>query len=205
MQKGRDWIWEILVCPECGNSLFPGENSHKIVCTNSLCGYSSNRSGRVFILLPFELDSFELAEHEFRKRLMKEQSEENKSLPLKNQELLSLLNLLTGYPFSSQFLFFRDIFTKRNFLKGRGLEIGGATGHISGFIKLFFPKSENITSYIAPINIDLAYKLSESLNIDIDYFVLANAEKLPFRSDSFDFLFCSALLHHVGNLDLALQ
>ena len=62
-----------------------------------------------------------------------------------------------------------------------------------------------VISDIAPINITSAEKLARFAGFGTDYFVLCDAEKLPFLPSSFDFLFSSAMLHHLGDLRRALR
>lgn len=38
-----------------------------------------------------------------------------------------------------------------------------------------------------------------------DYAVVASVESLPFKSESFDFVFCAGLIHHLGTFDVALS
>lgn len=115
------------------------------------------------------------------------------------------LNYLTSYPFVSEYKYFRDDFSKRYTITGRGLEIGGATGHASGFLKLFYPEIEIVTSDVAPINVLLAEEIAEFVGFETDYFVMADAERAPFLPNTFDFIFSSAMLHHLGDLPRALQ
>jgi ubiquinone/menaquinone biosynthesis C-methylase UbiE len=116
-----------------------------------------------------------------------------------------LLNQITYYAFTSQYFYFRDDFSKRYQLEGRGLEIGGALGQMSGFIKLFYPATQMVTSDVAPFNLELGMELADLLGFETDYFVMADAERLPFKPETFDFICSSGMLHHLGNLPLALQ
>lgn len=116
-----------------------------------------------------------------------------------------LLNQITYYAFTSQYFYFRDDFSKRYRLEGRGLEIGGALGQMSGFIKLFYPATQMVTSDVAPFNLELGMELADLLGFETDYFVMADAERLPFKPETFDFICSSGMLHHLGNLPLALQ
>jgi SAM-dependent methyltransferase len=116
-----------------------------------------------------------------------------------------LLNVLTYYAFPAQYIFFRECFVKRYHLGGRGLELGGATGESSGFIKLFYPETQMVTTDVAPVNVTLALQMADLLRFGTDYFVMADAERLPFRPSSFDFIFSSGMLHHLGNIERGLQ
>jgi ubiquinone/menaquinone biosynthesis C-methylase UbiE len=204
-EENQDWLWEIIACPHCGSPLEAGQHGTEIVCTDELCSYRSNRTGRRFDLLPTDLDPFQKAEDRFRVKAYERYAE---LIDWQNEDRYTLFKLLmvaTGYPFASQFLFFRDDFVKRHKLEGRGLELGGATGHQSGFIKLFFPETEMVTSDVAPINMEIGEQLDSLLGFGIDYFVTCDAERLPFVPNSFDFVVSSALLHHLGDLKVGLE
>ena len=121
------------------------------------------------------------------------------------QETFTILNVIQYYSFTSQYYFFRDYFSKKYQLEGRGLEIGGATGQGSAFIRLFFPDTQMIASDVAPVNVELAEKIAQRLGFETDYFVMADAERLPFKPDSFDFMYSSGMLHHLSDLRKALR
>ena len=203
---GQDWLPDIIVCPECGGPLsFDKTDSGWITCPNDACQYSSRRAGRVCNLLPRRLDEFQQAENDFRLEIYDKYAAASPSVSEAQLGTFQLLNILCYHTVTSQYFFFRDFFSRKHQLKGRGLEIGGGTGQASGFIKLFYPGTEMVTSDVAPVNMHLAQEMAVRLCLGTDYFVMADAERLPFAKHSFDFLFCSSMLHHLGNLDRALQ
>jgi ubiquinone/menaquinone biosynthesis C-methylase UbiE len=201
----QDWLWSLVICPKCGSALKPGETDRIVVCTNERCGYRSERAGRLFNLLPEHLDKHQIAENDFRIDIMNRLARSVRDMNESQRATFRMLNVTSYYAFTSQYFFFRDYFINRHQLHGRGLEIGGATGQCSGFIKLFYSDIEMITSDVAPVNMELAERLAERLQFETDYFVMADAENLPFAPGSFDFIFCSGMLHHLGNLRKALQ
>jgi SAM-dependent methyltransferase len=205
MKEGRDWLWDILACPECDGALAPGPDEGAIVCGNPSCGYRSTRNGRIYNLLPRELDPHQAAEHSFRLEVYERLAGAAPGMDDGQLLRFQLFNILTNYPFTNQYVFFRDHFFRNHHLAGRGLEIGGSTGEASGFIKLFYPETEMVTSDVAPINVTMAAHLAELFRFGTDYFVLADAERLPFRPASFDFIFSSGMLHHLGDLPRGLQ
>jgi len=205
MKDSQDWLWDVIACPECGSILKPDEDEHGIVCVNEKCGYRSRRDGPVFNLLPLELDRFQIAEHNYRVDTIERYARPVGWMNATQYSTLKLLNVLTHYSFTSQYLFFRDFFVKKYHLEGLGLEIGGAIGHQSGFIRLFYPGTAMVTSDVAPINVTLAEEVAKLLHFDTDYFVMADAERLPFQPGSFDFVFGSGTLHHLGDIRRALQ
>jgi len=194
MNRNNDWIWDIISCPECGSLFNIGNNGQETFCLNSTCNYHLTYNGRVFNLLPLALDAHQKAENKFRVNLAQGKAEN-----------LQLFNFLTSYWTTSNYRFFREHFSNRYDVCGRGLEIGGAKGQASGFLKLFYPDIEIITSDVAPYNIVMAEKFSQSIGFGIDYFVMADAERLPFLKNSFDFIFSSGMLHHLGDLERALK
>jgi SAM-dependent methyltransferase len=197
------WIWEILACPECGGVLTAGETQN-LDCTQPTCGYRCEFQGRQFNLLPKVRDHHEQAENDFRVKIHDSMQQKFPSLSPQALLRLHLYNRITYYAFSSNYLFIRDEFTPRYALKGRGLELGGAAGHSSGFIRFFYPGTQMITSDVAPFNVRAAEALADLVDFNTDYFITANAEKLPFQPGSFDFIFSSGMLHHIGDLPRAL-
>ena len=204
-RRPRDWIWDVIVCPECGNDIRLGENEQALVCTNDACGYRSERTGRAYNLLPLEIDRFKQAENDFRTEAIERYADAAKQMTRTGYTTYKLLNVLTDFFFTSEYLFFRDTFAKKYNLEGRGLEIGGATGQHSGFLKLFYPATEMVMSDVAPVNIALAEELADLVGFQTDYFVVCDAEQQPFRPGSFDFMFSSGMLHHLGDLQRALR
>lgn len=200
MAAQSDWLWDIIACPECASALGHGSGRGEIRCTDPQCDYGSKHVGRLFDLLPKKLDRFQMAEHDFRVDIIQERAQSVSHLQEGQYTIFELLNVITFHSFTSQYAFFRDHFVKAYQLSGRGLEIGGATGQLSGFIKLFYPETEMVTSDVAPVNVETAVEMAKFLNFETDYFVMADAERLPFFPDSFDFLASSGMLHHVGNL-----
>jgi ubiquinone/menaquinone biosynthesis C-methylase UbiE len=200
-----DWLWSIIICPECGGPLVRGEEAGKFVCANRHCGFSSEQIGRVFNLLPRMLDQQQIAENTWRKNQLEKLARLAPHMNESQRATFMALDSVTGYLFTSQYAFFRDYFVRAHALRGRGLEIGGGTGHCSGFIKLFYPGIDMVTSDVAPINMELAEKLARRLQFATDYFVLADAQKLPFIPDCYDFIFSSGMLHHVGDLPRTLK
>jgi len=197
------WIWEILACPECGSALTRG-NTGYLACTQAGCGYHSEYQGRRFNLLPSQRDHHAQAENDFRLRLHEAFRKQFPQMSPQSLLRLHLYNRITYYGFPSNYLFMRDEFATRYQLHGRGLEIGGAAGHSGGFIRFFYPNTQIVTSDIAPFNIEVAEELARFLGFETEYFVMANAEQLPFQPNSFDFLFSSGMLHHIGDLPRAL-
>lgn len=191
----KDWIREVICCPQCGGNL------EQLVCENKTCNYRAKRNGAFLNLLPMELDEFQKAENAIRMKWSEDLEKKFSNQQDIDIKALHRLNHVTDYRFTSQFHFFRDYFVTKHHLSGRGLEIGGATGFLSGFIGLFYPKIQMITSDVAPINIALARDLASYLDFKTDYFILADAERLPFQPNSFDFIFSSGMLHHLGNIN----
>ena len=197
----KDWIREVICCPECGGCLEAKLDDNKLICTTENCDYSAERDGTFLNLLPNKLNDFQKAENEIHQKRIKDLEKRFlKNLGVDNFATLNLLNTTTSYRFTSQFHFFRDYFVQKHQLSGRGLELGGAACHQSGFIRLFYPETEMVTSDVAPINTTLARKLATYLNFETDYFVLADAERLAFQPNSFDFIFSSGMLHHLGDI-----
>jgi len=205
MPDQPDWIWDIICCPECGGQLQPGRQNDQIYCSNPACDFTSHREGRLLDLLPKALDQHQQAENAFREGINRQRAEQVSQMNADQARRYRLLNQITYYAFTSQYFYFRDDFSKQYALQGRGLEIGGAMGQLSGFVKLFYPETQMVTSDVAPFNITLGIDLADLLGFETNYFVMADAERLPFKPESFDFLCSSGMLHHLGNLPRALQ
>jgi len=205
MNNENDWLWDLIICPQCNSPLIKNEPLEEIICTNLECVYTSTGAGKTFNLLPHDLDQQQHAEHDFRQNIISKFSVQYGWMDSDRFNNIKLLNTVCFYSFTSQYYFFRDHFSKIHHLQGKGLEIGGASGFSSGFIKLFYADTQMVMSDIAPVNIQLANELAERLKFQTDYFVAADAERPPFLPESFDFLFSSGMLHHLGNLPTALR
>lgn len=204
MASAPNWIWDLLACPECGSPLVEDPANGQAVCTHAACGFKATYRGRRFDLLPRELDQHQRAEHDWRAAHYARLRRSVPQMSAPQFTSFKLLDMLTYYSFTSQFSFFRDYFAKKYHLQGRGLEVGGASGQLSGLVKLFYPATEMITSDVAPVNVTMAEELAAFVHFTTDYFVLADAERLPFRPTSFDFLCSSGMLHHLGDMGRAL-
>ncbi|MBX0327756.1 methyltransferase domain-containing protein [Oscillochloris sp. ZM17-4] len=198
-----NWIWDLLICPECGAPLRADDG--QLRCAGADCGFSSTYAGRVFNLLPRDLDRFQRAEDSWRTRHFDQLRKTVPQMSAVQYERFKLLNVITYYAFTSQFFFFRDYFAKTHTLRGRGLEIGGASGQLSGFVKMFYPGTEMIATDVAPINVEMGAELAGLLRFETDYLATVDAERLPFRPESFDFLCSSGMLHHLGDMRRALR
>lgn len=203
----QDWILEVVACPVCQAKLQrdPSHGPQEGTVRCVACGHCARYAGRRYYLQPPELDAAQQSENTFRQKVLADWAEELKPLGERRIAQVRLLNILTSYWITSQYFFFRDHFAKRYELRGRGLEIGAGAGAASAFIKLFFPKTQMVASDVAHVNIELAEELAASLGFDTDYFVACDAERLPFITDAFDFLFSSAVLHHLGDLPSAIR
>lgn len=200
-----NWIWEILVCPECTGPLRRSSSDAKLSCLNPACGYQSDYQGRCLNLLPRHLDRHQIAENDYRLKHLDRFASLFPWMDSQTYQQFKLLNILTYYSFTSQYFFFRDHFVQRYPLQGRGLEIGGSFGQASDFIKFFYPHTQMVASDVAPYNVQMGVALADWLGWQTDYYVMADAERLPFKAASFDFIFSSGMLHHLGNLNQALQ
>jgi ubiquinone/menaquinone biosynthesis C-methylase UbiE len=89
---------------------------------------------------------------------------------------------------------------------GKILELGCGTAYISALIKNKYGSSEMYALDISPNYLKLAQKISRVLfNSRIDYFIAADAERIPFKSEHFDFVISSAMIHHLPNPDDAIK
>lgn len=203
IDSNEDWIDSLLCCPICKSRLHRLQNTYH--CSREQCGFHGSRDGNVLHLLPEFLDEQERGEEDYRKRLLENfHAKWGEKLGSQSEKLI-VLNQIAYYDFYSQYSFFRDEFVQRSRLDGCGLELGGAAGQASGFIKLFYPDTRVVMTDIAPINMQFAVNLARHMEFTTDCFVSANVECLPFLDKSFDFVFSSGMLHHIGELSQALQ
>lgn len=200
-----NWIWEIIACPECAGPLRQSPGDGTLACANPACGFRSNYHRRWLNLLPRQLDQHQIAENDYRLKHLDRFAKIFPWMDAGTYQRFKLLNILTYYSLTSQYFFFRDHFAQRYSLEGRGLEIGASFGQASDFIKLFYPHTQMVASDVAPYSVQMGVALAEWLGWNTDYFVMADAERLPFIAGSFDFIFSSGMLHHLGNLNHALQ
>ena len=196
------WI-QMLICPDCGSDITAVGDM--LSCSNGSCSYRSAVDPAFLNLLPSSLDSFQRAENDFRFRHFDVFLKPFAHLPEPAQRRLDYLQTLSDYEWSAQFQFCVSDFATRFSLSGLGLELGGATCHLSGFIKTAYPSVEMIATDVAPVNIRRALELSNFLGFGTDLFALADASRLPFKPNTFDFIVSSGMLHHIGDLPRALK
>jgi len=67
----------------------------------------------------------------------------------------------------------------------------------------WYSNGQNGEGICGTINLKPGIELAELLSFETDYFVLADAERLPFKPESFDFFCSSGVLQQLGNLPLA--
>ncbi|MDP2860299.1 MAG: class I SAM-dependent methyltransferase [bacterium] len=85
--------------------------------------------------------------------------------------------------------------------KKRILELACGTGWASALVKNAYPRAEVYASDVSPNVLRLkTTKLCEIMDSGVDYFVAADAERLPFATGSFDFIFAIASLHHFPDI-----
>lgn len=102
-----------------------------------------------------------------------------------------------------------DSFRRNNFdikyLKNKSiLDIGCGSGRFSIALASFSAKKV-IGLDLGDEGIKIARKVSKSNNIKNVKFVKGSALELPFKDNSFDFVFCKGVLHHTGNLQKGLK
>jgi ubiquinone/menaquinone biosynthesis C-methylase UbiE len=202
-----DWLPGILQCPLCGGQLEPAPatetGSQTLHCVG--CGYAGWRVGRRFHLLPLNLDAAAHAEDTHRRTVLGQWADQIQAHDSARVRQAQLLNILTSYWVTSQYFFMRDHFAKRYRLRGRGLELGAGPGHASSFINLLYPETQMVTSDVAPVNMELAEDLARRLDLGADYFVVCDAAHLPFVAGAFDFIYSSAMLHHLVDIPSAVR
>lgn len=82
---------------------------------------------------------------------------------------------------------------------GRILDLGAGSCWASGLIKLEYPDTEVIATDVSQSALYKGMEVVKLLNSSIDYYATCDAEQLPFSSDFFDFVFSSAMIHHLPN------
>lgn len=75
------------------------------------------------------------------------------------------------------------------------LEVGVGTGIHAHFLQTFFPK---LKLYGVDISEMMINKSKELLGLEV-VLKVAEVEKLPFKDDFFDAIYCNATLHHLNN------
>ena len=75
-------------------------------------------------------------------------------------------------------------------IKGKALEIGCGAGYLTGILEIYF--QEMIPTDVKPRG-------------TVPGVVMADAQKLPFADQSFDFVFSSNVLEHIHDIDICLQ
>ncbi|MFZ5366049.1 MAG: class I SAM-dependent methyltransferase [Patescibacteria group bacterium] len=175
-------------CPECLLGLIFRKNEAK--CIN--CGRKFENKEGIFVLLP----SF-LSENKIK---------EDWVHTLKGQDN-SWYNHRIWYYFihlSSHVLRFEQEFLPKIGGK-RVLELACGNGWASLLVKR---KNPNVEVYASDISFHClniqGRQMSEIMRVRPDYFVVCDAEKLPFKDNFFDTVFVFASLHHFPNIEKAL-
>ncbi|RLI79764.1 hypothetical protein DRP04_08850 [Archaeoglobales archaeon] len=173
-----------LLCPDCyGRITSVGDH---YICRS--CNREFFIENNVHLFLPKSLEKSKLAEDEIIK--LAEKYTLYDIIDKKIDAIRSFVNqILNNYEFF-----------------GRILELGCGTAYISALIKNKNSSAEVYALDVSPNYLMLAQKISRILfNSEIDYFIAADAERLPFRNEHFDFVISSAMIHHLPNPDRAIK
>lgn len=169
-----------LICPDCKSKL-----SGSTHC-NSCNWHIEKVSNEVISLLPSELS--------------KEKINEN-LIHLDDKESSVLWKDIL---FKKKFYIDRLLkYWKENFLdaqKKSFLEIGGGYCYISCAVKYLRPDVSVWATDVSPSYLSLkSSRLASFFDVKIDQYAAVDAENLPFEDESFDIIFISHSIHHVGN------
>lgn len=170
-------------CPECHGQLYTLEHEH--VC--KACNRAYPIKGKIHLLTPAKL-------HESTREDIKAWDDSESG---RVEHLEPWRALLHKEPLIRDFE--ESVLSKFNFA-GRFLEIGGGICWASYLVKHVFPECVTYASDVACSALLRAMQLSKVIGLWPDFYLTLDVQSCPFSDDYFDFVFGSAILHHIPDL-----
>lgn len=179
----------IFCCPDCLTKLYFKNDIAK--CNK--CHRSFTRKSDIYQLLPSSLSDNKIKEDEVYN--------------LKNLDNSWYNNRIWYYfiHLSSHIIRFEKEFLSK--IKGpRVLELASGNGWASMLVKRAHPDFEAYSTDVSFNSLKIqGGQMSKIMEVKPDYFVVCDAEKLPFEDNSFDTVFVIASIHHFFDISQALK
>jgi len=184
-QKAFESLSKILFCPDCSGELLYKKSSY----TCSDCKRKYPVHGKIVAVLPSNLEESKLNEDEYYEshRMEGKNKPAWMTLAFKREDMQFLSN---------------DFLPKHgNKIKGRFLEIGSGSCWASSIIQKSFQSKLDlvIASDVSQAALEKGEMISRSMGANINYFFNVDSERMPFKDDSFEVIFGSAIIHHFSN------
>ncbi len=165
---------EWLRCPDCGGGVI---SKLELMYQCSECGRAFPVEHKIINLLPENLAQNKLNENNQWLNITHPPYIE---FVLKRDSICSFREkILSEYKFT-----------------GKLLEIGAGCCWASALVKLSSSQAVVIATDVSPAALETGAKVCRMLEADVDYFVAADAERLPFQDNLFDYVLGSAVIHH---------
>ena len=171
---------EIFICPECRNAVAFKNIGTSHSCT--ACANPLSMKGGIIRLLPKTLQS---------NKIMEDEKWTNDVVVNKNYPAWFLL-----LERKNTINYLLDILFKTHNFDGYVLDLGAGICWASSLIKTRFQSSVVVAADVSLNALQKGIEVDRLIGGNIDYFVNCDIEKLPFRDESFDVIFGSAVLHH---------
>lgn len=177
---------EYIQCPNCKHSVREIDGGYQ--CSECETRYPIIEG--IHVLLPIEMQEPKHAADRLWQTLEMEGVDQPawKALLHKESQVRILEQALQQFDFS-----------------GRVLEIGGGSCWASSLIKLQKPSCEVYATDVSYTALLKGKQVSRLMEADIDYYVVCDAENIPFRDSFFNVAFGCATLHHFPSAIQALK
>jgi 2-polyprenyl-3-methyl-5-hydroxy-6-metoxy-1,4-benzoquinol methylase/ribosomal protein S27AE len=179
---------EDLICPDCGGNVINHLNGYK--CQK--CGRTLEVIDNILYALPKSLDKFAIREdiaYESKERLLGYRFEELYENPWRI--------LFSSYTVKQGLHHEKDVvpFMKE---KSKILEVGAGLGITALVSKLHFPQSIIYITDVSQKAVKLAKRLFDLFQLGgCHYFCVLDVQRMPFKTETFDFIYCYSVVHHV--------
>ena len=163
-------IFDILICPECKDSLIQGKIPAILECPTCNKWYSILYGIPRFVDSDFYVDSFSIEWNKHKK---------------------TQLDSASGLTRAEEMFFERTGFTKEELKDKLILDAGCGIGRFTEIVKKY---GGNV------IGVDLSYSVEAAKqNVPEAMIIQADILNLPFKENSFDYVFSLGVIHHTSN------
>lgn len=180
-------LLQILICPDCRGELSIEDSALR--CSN--CERSFPVRGRIVMLLPSNLEEVKRNEDGYYEthRMEGKGKPAWMTLALKREDI--------------QFLGNEFLPRHRHEIEGRFLEIGSGSCWASSLIQKSYSSrlKQTVASDVSSLALEKGVEIATLMGTKINYFINCDTESLPFKEETFNVIFGSAIIHHFPNTE----